>query len=428
MIVLEVFENYEHKLDLAHVVEFVVYVAFLVVIGVLIEWVLRMIRNQNTVVEILDHKHKIGQDIITHDSWDELTAQLVKYPASVAPVDKSLLSLKYPISEDAKSEIHWVAGETDLKLRSLSEQCEQCKAGRSQNRNDIIQCGLEISIEEAGQGGRVYCLPIQNSGEESALLRFRLKPGETLSNEQSIIIQSLADDYAIAIQAGQDRKKIGEFHKAEVSLAERRKMSMYLHDSLGQNLGFLNFKLDQLLAEKDFLTQKLFNSDLERMRAAATESNSIVRSFLESSRPETLPVITNLLIEHGKHAAERANYQINFNIHGNPVDLAPDVQRAVFYVFLEVLNNVEKHARASRVDVQIDWCSEKLSVVIMDNGIGFLSNDIDPNKHFGLGIMQERILAVNGEVNIASAENAGTKVLLSVPLSVKSVNPMTSAE
>jgi nitrate/nitrite-specific signal transduction histidine kinase len=206
-------------------------------------------------------------------------------------------------------------------------------------------------------------------------------------------------------------------HSSETALAERRTVSHYLHDNLGQNLGYLCFKLDQLIIEKDLLSRENLISDLETMREAANDAYEIVRGTLETIQMETTPQLTNLLIEHAKKVSHRANFELEFKTKGTPYPISPNIQRTVFYIFKESLSNVEKHAKASKVHVLTEWNEENLTVTISDNGIGFDLHSVNTDRHFGLEIMNERISKVNGRLTFTVSENSGTSVNISVPYS-----------
>lgn len=86
-----------------------------------------------------------------------------------------------------------------------------------------------------------------------------------------------------------------------------------------------------------------------------------------------------------------------------------------FFVFREVINNIEKHARATRVNVTLVWGQCELRIIIQDNGVGFVSRVIDSSHHFGFNIIRERLAGLNGSVALDSARNSGTRVTILIP-------------
>jgi nitrate/nitrite-specific signal transduction histidine kinase len=167
--------------------------------------------------------------------------------------------------------------------------------------------------------------------------------------------------------------------------------------------------------EKENLSMDTFYADLEQMRKAVNESYEIVRGILETIHSETVPSLTNLLVEHARKVAERAHLQIDFKTRGKPTPLPPEVQRAVFYAFEESLSNAEKHSQASRIDILADWSIDELALTISDDGIGFNPQTIDTEQHFGMEILNERMTKVNGRIKLTTSENSGTVVNINVP-------------
>jgi signal transduction histidine kinase len=117
-----------------------------------------------------------------------------------------------------------------------------------------------------------------------------------------------------------------------------------------------------------------------------------------------------------RQLTRKQHFEISIEIEGDPLPILPEIQRGIFYVFQEVLSNIDKYARADQVDVIIKWSEDSLAVTVSDNGIGFNSQNVDDEKHFGLEIMKERITKIDGQLDIVSSENDGTMVTFSVPL------------
>ena len=247
------------------------------------------------------------------------------------------------------------------------------------------------------------------------ILPFVLEPGESLTEWQVELFENIGDDIAIALKGGQERHAFYEMRTSEAALAERREVSHYLHDHLGQSLGYLHIKMDQLIIERDKLTLDRVYDDLSKMREAVNDSYEIVRGILETIHEETAPSLTNLLMEHARKISQRSNLEIDFKAKGNPVPLPAEVQRAVFYAFEESLSNAEKHAQASKIDVLAEWGKEHFGLTISDDGVGFNPQSVDTDQHFGMEILNERMAKVNGHITLTTSEDSGTIVNIHVP-------------
>jgi signal transduction histidine kinase len=148
----------------------------------------------------------------------------------------------------------------------------------------------------------------------------------------------------------------------------------------------------------------------------ASKSYQIVRGLLETNHNETTPLLINTLREHAQNVAQRANIVIDVKTSGMQTAISLETKRAVFYAFQELIQNIEKHAHATKAEIQVDWKEDALKITIADDGVGFQPQAVDEGRHFGLGIVQERIIQVNGRVEISSVENEGTTAVIFVPL------------
>jgi two-component system sensor histidine kinase DegS len=208
--------------------------------------------------------------------------------------------------------------------------------------------------------------------------------------------------------------------EAKVS-EERTQIACEIHDGLVQSLAGLNFKLD--------LCQELFKKDAaagaEALRQTKAELKTAIqeaRQVIVNLRPvhydkmELIPALTNYL----KSYESQSHIKTEFSIAGDEAVLFPKTKVFLFRIMQEALSNVQKHARADRVAVQIEIGKETLTATIVDNGIGFDVESVsrDPEKwdHFGLRGILERARLVGGQAVIESRKGKGTRVLITVPL------------
>ena len=76
---------------------------------------------------------------------------------------------------------------------------------------------------------------------------------------------------------------------------------------------------------------------------------------------------------------------------------------AIFRIFQEILTNVARHAKASRVDVHLEQDDSAVRLKVRDNGCGFVVKGAKQPAGFGLLGMRERAVAVGGSLHIESA-------------------------
>jgi signal transduction histidine kinase len=418
LVSMETFDYVRHQGDVIHIFELGMYLALLFVVGVLIDMLITEVRIQNQTREILDYKHKLSLEFAGYHDWEGLVNHIVRFPGQVAPVRRVCLFVSDPISGQFIPSAQWSSEEAGTVDFCLIEECQDCLSTEVKEDVTFFLCASQESVSRGDPSSRKYCLIFHYGSRVLGFMPLLLEPGKELTESQVQLFENIADDIAIALQAGKDRQSFYEMRNSETALAERRDVSHYLHDHLGQSLGFLHIKMDQLIMEKDSLSVKKVYDDLEQMRSAVNESYEIVRGILETIHSETSPSLTNLMVEYARKISQRSNLKIDFKTNGKPTSLDPDIQRAVFYAFEESLSNAEKHSQASKVDILADWGKDQLKLTISDDGVGFNPGTVDTDQHFGMEILNERMAKVNGRITLTTSENLGTVVDIRVPHSM----------
>ncbi len=413
--VLEYLEPRASENRIPHLLETLVYLIILLLLGILIDMLWRANNSQYETLKILDFKHRINQEFSAFESWDDLTQAVARLPSRVVEAGESLLYIRNEHDDSLELEASWRAADWNEAFVLKNLECELCMQRKVRENYQFSQCAVDNSLDGSETGTACFCLPLIYGNDLFGMLRFQTKTDEPLTEGQAAIFKNIGDDLALVLKASQDRKIFHEMRMREASKAERRSVSIFLHDNLGQNLSYLRLKLDQLISEYDTVPATVLLTDLQRMREAANDSYEIVRGTLEKNYPKTIPFLDKLIAEQSQKWSQRANLDVHLTNIGQPSPITSDVQRAVFYVFQEALSNVEKHAKASSVEVNLNWCDEQVSLKVTDNGTGFNPQNIDFKKHFGVEIMRERIENVKGQLSIQSAENFGTTVTIVVP-------------
>jgi signal transduction histidine kinase len=137
-----------------------------------------------------------------------------------------------------------------------------------------------------------------------------------------------------------------------------------------------------------------------------------MRTLLLELRPTALTEVGlgDLLRQLAEAFTGRARIPVTLTMEVRS-PLPPDVQVALYRIAQEALNNVAKHAGASRVMVSLRHNQEAIELGLSDNGRGF---DVDTvsAEHLGLGIMVERAEAVGATLKITSQVGQGTQVVV----------------
>lgn len=202
---------------------------------------------------------------------------------------------------------------------------------------------------------------------------------------------------------------------------ERTRIACEIHDGLVQSLAGVNFKLDlcqQLLRKDPQASLATLRESKAQLKLAIQEARQVIFNLrpLHYDKMELIPALTNYLKSY------QTQYRIStaFRVSGDEQILFPRTKIFLFRIVQEALSNVQKHAKADRVSVELDIALEHLRVTIRDTGIGFDMDQVmrDPEKwdHFGIRGIIERARLVGGDGRIESKKGRGTTIVVDVPL------------
>jgi two-component system, NarL family, nitrate/nitrite sensor histidine kinase NarX len=210
-----------------------------------------------------------------------------------------------------------------------------------------------------------------------------------------------------------ERAKLDRSYAVE---AERNVISRDLHDTLGQHLSFLHFKLDQL-ASGDVSNQRdELRRQLAEMRDLSNEAYEHVTGTLTILRNSDASTIGETLLAYAKWIGSRAGFEARLVSEGQPRLLPPYEREQILYIFREAIRNAEKHAVAKHLVISIIWAANYVDIRVSDDGRGFDTAAPQPPGHFGRAVMSERAHDIGWQLCISSRPGRGTDVALRAPL------------
>lgn len=220
------------------------------------------------------------------------------------------------------------------------------------------------------------------------------------------IFYDLAEHVSLAI----DNVYLYEENEQLLLAEERSRLARDLHDSVNQKLFSLSL-ITQGLRIKVEQEEKDFGDELRQIgelaQEALTEMKSLVWELYHHDDNKGL----GLLLE--QHAGKLG---LNLVIKkGRHLRFASNMQKELWRVGQEALNNVKKHASVDRAEVEITCDDQLLQMRITDHGLGFQHKEQAMNT-LGLISMSERVRRLNGRLEISSAEAKGTTITVVVPL------------
>jgi PAS domain S-box-containing protein len=205
---------------------------------------------------------------------------------------------------------------------------------------------------------------------------------------------------------------------------ERRRISLELHDELGQALTAVDLNLTEM-------ERKLPSNLVPVIRERLSETHSIIDQTLEQIRELSLYLRPSMLDDlgliptlrwHLNRFSKRTNMEVKFEMIDLDERLGADVETVLYRVVQEALNNVAKHAEAKKALVRLERKGEAIAIYIKDDGKGFDVNETlvpgDPEGGIGLLGMQERVAILGGSFNIQSRKRHGTQIIAEIPVGI----------
>jgi len=194
---------------------------------------------------------------------------------------------------------------------------------------------------------------------------------------------------------------------------ERKNIAREIHDELGQLLTALKIDIKWLgkriaeheLVEKINSMTDLIDMTIQNVRRIASELRPVILDDFG---------LNAAILWHAKEIEKRTG--IKFKITTIPEDIIMDKDKSViiYRIIQELLTNIIRHARATKVEIKLKHRDNKLFVFVKDNGIGIEEN-ID-RKSFGLLGIKERVQYWRGVLRIKGKAGKGTSVTIILPV------------
>lgn len=242
---------------------------------------------------------------------------------------------------------------------------------------------------------------------------------EMLTTQVGAVLGYLGDQMggvALQIESMQQSQVFGA-KIIQAQEEERRRVSREIHDGPAQAMANIVFRAEvcERLVDVDMVRAKKELVDLrEQVRICLKETRKIIFDL----RPMTLddlglvPTVKRFL----DTAKERSGIISAVRVIGEERRLDSYVEVGLFRTIQEAVNNVEKHAQATIVNIVMEFRRDMVSVSVEDNGIGFDTANNVGSESFGLVGMRERMKLLNGELTIKSVKGTGTKISIRVML------------
>ena len=202
---------------------------------------------------------------------------------------------------------------------------------------------------------------------------------------------------SVRIRLVEDLKESQAKQNAQINLLlaenERNRIGQDLHDSLGHTFAMLSVKTDLALQLLHMQAYPQMEKELKEIHQISKDSMKEVRTIVENLKSRTL----TSELETVKKMLEIAGIEVEIANQLDTASLTQELESTASMILLELVTNIIKHAKASKVYLKLERTEKELILTVRDDGCGFVSISGDD-----LHTVRDRVLPFSGEVKVIS--------------------------
>ncbi|MBN1889192.1 MAG: sensor histidine kinase [Thermoflexales bacterium] len=342
---------------------------------------------------------------LTPDGMSRLITTPFAMGQPIANAADSTSTLCLPLSHAA---VRWVASAGEAQRADHGRLGELIRQGRDELSWTRVWVPLMRGTELRG----LWLLGARR--DERLYAPQDLRWLTALSREAAAVLET-------SLYAEQERQAASEMRALYHQLVaarelERGRLSRELHDGLLQDLCAVTRDLKAMEAQQE--SGQVLVADLA---VRSGDSVQALRAICQDLRPpllqHDLPSALKTLVQE---LDKRSPAPIHIEITVEALRLADDLALAIFRIAQEALNNAIRHADASEIALRLTQYPDRLRLSVSDDGRG-IPGGVEAARfvaqgHFGLAGMRERAAMIGGSLDVQTAVDYGTVVILDLPL------------
>ncbi|MBM3181744.1 MAG: sensor histidine kinase [Chloroflexi bacterium] len=382
----------------------------------------------------------LGQRIVTFKVWG--SDGTILYSTNPA-----LIGRKFPITAELA---HAFAGEVQTEISDLTEPENEFERGQWSRLIETYAPVRKVGTSTVVAVSEFYQMTEDLEREvRAAQMRSWLvvsaatiamyllltglvgRASNTIVFQQSELRDKVAQLSTMLMQNEQLHNRVSRAAARTTALNERflRRIAADLHDGPGQDLALALLRIDELAevcaaCMVPIVKRRAASDDFSTIQSALRTALADMRAILAGLR---LPEIGKLSITETAERAVRdyerkTNAAVGLTVSDVPVEAPLSVKITLYRILQESLANGFRHADGAGQRVNIAGKEGQLIVEISDDGPGFKKRDVLADDHLGLVGMRERVEILGGTFELESAQNNGTLIRASLPLTLLEVD------
>jgi two-component system NarL family sensor kinase len=205
----------------------------------------------------------------------------------------------------------------------------------------------------------------------------------------------------------------------EIQETTFKTIAMELHDNIGQVLSVVKLSLSVLPLDKAHPAYESVQNSREMLNKVIYDMGNLTKS-LHTDRITQIGLVEAMRFDL-ESLRRTGLLEVGFSVNGDEYRL--EDQRSIFLyrMFQEMLNNILKHSKATRVNIAVNYSIDnKFVLQVEDNGVGF---DVEKKRShassssgIGLKSMTNRASLIGAQISVQSQPGKGTSIQVEVPL------------
>lgn len=345
----------------------------------------------------------------------EILSQLGEVVAGIVNLDQALAQVNEVLTPEFGIELRSVAV-CDESLREAfgarGPDEEEARAIESWEEMADVH-GRPVGLRA---GGDDLFVPIVHRDAVRGVVRVATNGSRVDISDEEFLLAVGASAAEVLDRASLSRSLQATERRLAVS-AERERIAEDLHDSTGQVLAGMRLRLADWLEEApDPVWAERLETVLDLARAGERELREAVHSllFVQVQEDGLLPSLEDFVVRFERVAG----VEVDLRVPELPVLVGADREAALFRVVHEGLMNVERHAGATRAEVELREGLIEAVLEVRDDGVGFGGATLSEEEegHFGLQVLRRRLGRVDGALELDDRDGGGAVLRATVPL------------
>jgi signal transduction histidine kinase len=207
----------------------------------------------------------------------------------------------------------------------------------------------------------------------------------------------------------QQKQQIGQLKSVMAGEEkERTRIARELHDGIMIQLAVIKMKIRKARVLQQPESEDNLNEILQQLDNTSRELRQTAHNLMPDMLLET--GLTDALFYYCNNLQKEVSFNIIFQHYGSLPRISAEAELYLYRIVQELLQNIIKHAHASKALVQMNYHPPLLSFSVEDNGIGFDKHVIDAGM--GLKSIDSRLRVLNGTIDIKSNKYQGTTIFI----------------